>query len=88
VCELLTEATAERAAGSGAVSVFVHSAVTRTVLDRLPDLGLVLTRSTGYDHVDLGAAKKRGITVCNVPSYGSRTVAEFTFSLILGLSRR
>ncbi len=88
VREPLTEATAERAAGSGAVSVFVHSAVTRTVLDRLPDLGLVLTRSTGYDHVDLGAAKKRGITVCNVPSYGSRTVAEFTFSLILGLSRR
>lgn len=86
--EPLDQDTARLAQGAGAISVFVHSSVTREVLSRLPDLKLVLTRSTGYDHVDLKTCAERGITACNVPSYGSRTVAEFAFALILGLSRR
>jgi len=54
----------------------------------MPKLELVTTRSTGFDHIDLGACKKKGITVCNVPAYGENTVAEHTFALILGLSRK
>lgn len=70
-----------------ALSVFVHSQVTREVIAALPNLKLIATRSTGYDHIDLEAAKARGIAVCNVPSYGDHTVAEHTFALMLALSR-
>jgi D-lactate dehydrogenase len=70
------------------ISVFIRSDVTREVVDALPDLRLVVTRSTGYDHVDLDACGERGILVSNVPFYGENTVAEHTFGLILSLSRK
>ena len=53
----------------------------------MPRLKMVATRSTGYDHIDLKAARRRGIAVANVPSYGENTVAEHTFALFLSLSR-
>lgn len=70
------------------LSVMVHSTVDRAAIDAMPRLRLIATRSTGYDHIDLEAACERGITVCNVPAYGSNTVAEHTFALILSLSRK
>lgn len=70
-----------------AISVFIYSRVSEEIIDALPNLKLVATRSTGYDHVDLAAAKERGILVSNVPTYGEHTVAEHTFALILALSR-
>jgi D-lactate dehydrogenase len=57
-------------------------------MKRFPKLRLIATRSTGFDHIDLAAAKERGITVVNVPFYGENTVAEFAFALLLALSRR
>lgn len=86
--EKLTEKTAGAAADASVVSVFVNSQVTADVIARLPSVKLLVTRSTGFDHVDGAAAKARGIVVMNVPAYGSRTVAEYTFALILGLSRK
>ncbi len=77
-----------RHADAEIISVFISSPVTREVIDALPALKLVVTRSTGVDHIDLAHAKESGIVVSNVPKYGARTVAEFTFALILGLSRR
>lgn len=84
----LTGATAAKAKGCDAVSVFIYSRITKQVLAKLPGLKLVATRSTGFDHVDIGYCKQEGITVCNVPTYGENTVAEHTFSLILALSRK
>lgn len=69
------------------LSVFIYSQVSQAVLEALPQLKLVATRSTGFDHIDVATAKERGIIVCNVPSYGENTVAEHTFALILALSR-
>lgn len=69
------------------VSVFIYSAVDTPVLDMLPRLRLITTRSTGFDHIDIAACEKRGIAVSNVPHYGENTVAEHTFALILALSR-
>jgi D-lactate dehydrogenase len=69
------------------LSVFIHSRLTGEVLDRMPHLRLIATRSTGYDHIDLEACSARGIIVSNVPHYGENTVAEFTFGLLLALSR-
>jgi len=67
---------------------FIESQIGEAEMSRFPDLKLIATRSTGFDHIDLAAAKARGITVVNVPSYGENTVAEFAFALILALSRR
>lgn len=71
-----------------AVSVFIHSRIGKEEMDAMPNLKLIATRSTGYDHIDIDEAKKRGISVFNVPSYGENTVAEFAFALILALTRK
>jgi D-lactate dehydrogenase len=68
--------------------VFIWTKVSGAIIEALPNLRLILTMSTGYDHIDLGACRARGITVCNVPHYGENTVAEHTFALILSLSRK
>jgi D-lactate dehydrogenase len=70
------------------ISVFVDSLVTAKVLEKLPNLKFIATRSTGYDHIDMAAAKARGVTISNIPSYGENTVAEMAFGLILTLSRK
>lgn len=69
-------------------SVFIGSEVSAEQLDRMPNLKLVCTRSTGYDHIDLDACRERGIVACNVPAYAEHTVAEHTFGLMLALSRK
>ncbi len=58
------------------------------LLNGLPDLRYIVTRSTGFDHIDLATAATRGIRVLYVPSYGSATVAEHAFALLLCLSKR
>ncbi|MCB9805665.1 hydroxyacid dehydrogenase [Candidatus Nomurabacteria bacterium] len=70
------------------LSVFIKTKITKEFIDRFTDLKLIATRSMGFDHIDVKAAEEKGIVVVNVPTYGSRTVAEYTFSLILGLSRK
>jgi len=69
------------------LSVFVDTTVDATILDRFPKLKYITTRSTGFDHVDVKTATERGIVVSHVPRYGSQTVAEFAFALLLALSR-
>ncbi|MBN3040199.1 MAG: hydroxyacid dehydrogenase [Candidatus Omnitrophica bacterium] len=69
------------------LSIFVNSNVNKKVIDSLPNLKLITTRSTGFDHIDLDAARQRNISVSNVPTYGENTVAEHTFALILALAR-
>jgi len=75
------------AKGAEALSVFIYSRVGAAELAQMPQLKLIATRSTGFDHIDLKACRERNITVTNVPSYGENTVAEHTFGLILALSR-
>ncbi|HVK04811.1 MAG TPA: NAD(P)-dependent oxidoreductase [Armatimonadaceae bacterium] len=74
-------------AGTECLCVFVHDRVTPRAVAALPRLRLIATRSTGFDHVAVSAAAQEGVTVCNVPSYGENTVAEYTFALILALAR-
>ena len=70
------------------VSTFIYSKLGRDVLEKLPVLKLIATRSTGYDHIDTRACAKRGIMVSNVPTYGENTVAEHVFALLLAISHR
>jgi D-lactate dehydrogenase len=78
----------ERFRDAEIVSPFIYSSVSKALLDQMPRLKLIATRSTGLDHVDTGACQDRGITVTNVPSYGEHTVAEHTFALLLAVSRK
>lgn len=83
----LTSELAKKNTDAEAISIFIYSQVDREILDLLPKLKLITTRSMGYDHIDLAACKEKGIAVCRVPDYGDHTVAEHTFGLILSLSR-
>jgi D-lactate dehydrogenase len=67
--------------------VFIGSLVNQSVIDKLPQLKFLTTRSTGYEHIDLEVARLRGVVVSNVPFYGENTVAEHAMALLLGLSR-
>jgi D-lactate dehydrogenase len=69
------------------LSVFIHSKITAELLTQMPNLKLITTRSSGFNHIDLEATAKKGITVSYVPVYGENTVAEHTFALLLSLSR-
>lgn len=70
------------------ISTHTGSKITAKMIDKLPNLKLIATRTTGFDHIDLAAAKSRQIVVTNVPTYGERTVAEYTIALIFALSRK
>ena len=70
------------------LGTFVDSVADATVINALPNLKHIATLSTGYDHIDLQTCAMRGITISYVPTYGENTVAEYTFGLILSLSRK
>lgn len=71
-----------------AVSAFIYSELDAPLLERLPALRVIATRSTGVDHIGLDYCRAHGVAVCNVPSYGERTVAEHVFALLLAISHR
>ncbi|MHA7283164.1 C-terminal binding protein [Arthrobacter sp. TMS2-4] len=80
---------AARDAVRGADVVLVNFApMTAAVLTAMPKGSVVIRYGIGYDNVDLDAANRRGISVCNVPDYGADTVADHTLSLILVLARK
>jgi len=58
------------------------------VLDQLPDLRYIGVLATGYNVIDIEAAKRQGIVVSNVPTYGTASVAQFVFALLLELCHR
>jgi phosphoglycerate dehydrogenase-like enzyme len=70
------------------VLLHVLERVTGADFDRAPRLKLVQKLGVGVDTIDLGAAKQRGIAVCNMPGANTRAVAELTLLLILATLRR
>lgn len=84
----LNSKNAEKYSDLDVISIFIYSQIDQKLLDKMPKLKLVTTRSTGYDHIDTKSCAKRNIVVCNIPTYGENTVAEQTFALILSLSRK
>jgi len=67
---------------------FLGCPVDSILLEKMKNLKYIATRSTGYDHVDVKSCMAKNINVSNVPTYGENTVAEFTFALLLALSRK
>lgn len=70
------------------LSCFMESRMTLKLLEHLPNVKYITTRTTGFDHINLEACKARGVKVSNVPTYGENTVAEYTFALLLMVSRK
>jgi D-lactate dehydrogenase len=70
------------------ISIFIHSKITKEILDKLPNLKYIQTRSTGYDHIDIVECYKRGIIVSNVRGYAGPAVGEFAYGLLLEANRK
>lgn len=80
------ELTVERA--RGATVVLTNKVIVgREQMAQLPDMRYIGVLATGYNIVDTAAARERGIPVTNVPEYGTRSVAQMTFALLLELAQ-
>lgn len=84
----LDEGIISRYADADIISTFVYSTLSRTILEKLPQLKFIATRSTGFDHIDIDYCQIRSIQVSNVPIYGESTVAEHVFALLLAISHK
>lgn len=69
------------------VSSFIGIDWNKELLSKLPNLKLLCTRSVGFNHIDIGYCSEHGITVCNVPDYGSHVISEHVFALLLSTLR-
>jgi len=87
---LLEPSTTALAAEFTAVSVFVNDVIDAHVLKDLAAGGtkLVATRSTGFNQIDVAAAKTLGVKVVRVTDYSPNSVAEFAAGLLLALDRK
>ncbi len=81
------EELAGRCAGA-AILLTNKTPLREPLLKQLPELKYIGVLATGYDVVDAAAAGKLGIAVTNVPTYGTDSVAQFTFALLLELCHR
>ena len=76
------EEIVERAAGAGAL--LVNKVVLSTeIIEALPELRYIGVTATGFNIVDIDTATGRNISVCNVPTYGTRSVSQMAFAHIL-----
>jgi glycerate dehydrogenase len=80
----LPESVVEQAA-SADILVVNKCQVSAETIEQLPALQYIAVTATGYNIVDVAAARRRKIPVSNVPEYGTQTVAQFTWALILEL---
>lgn len=87
VAEPLDQRNAADFSQADVASPFINSRFDASALAQFPQLKLIATRSTGYDHIDLDYCAKHSITVSNVPDYGDSTVAEHVFALLLAVAR-
>lgn len=77
----------ERAEGADAI--FTNKVVIdKDIIDRLPDLRFIGVLATGFNNVDVKAAREAGITVCNVPAYSTEAVVQTIFAHLLNITNR
>lgn len=77
-----------RRIGDSEIVLTNKTPITRATLERCPAVRYVGLLSTGYNVVDTEAARERGIPVCNVPGYGTASVAQLTIALLLEIYHR
>jgi len=74
--------------GYDIISVFIYSQMNENILNQLPNLKYIATRSTGVDHIDKLCCEKKCVLVGSVPEYGTKTVAEYTMALMLAVTKK
>ena len=74
--------------GDAEVVVTNKTPVSRRVIDSCPSMKLIAVIATGYNVVDCGRAKEKGVLVANVPSYGTAAVGQFAVALLLEICCR
>ena len=75
----------ERCSGAQIV-VTNKTAITKEIIDSLPELKYISTLATGFNVIDTEYARKKGITVSNIPAYSTDGVAQLVFALLLELT--
>ena len=74
--------------GDADIVLLNKTALSRRTLSQCPNLRLISVIATGYNTVDAAFCRERGITVCNVPSYGSEAISQHAVALLLELTNR
>lgn len=75
--------------GSGADALITNKTlITAEDMEALPQLKYIGVLATGYNVVDIDAARKRGIVVTNIPAYSTRSVAQMVFAHLLNITQR
>ena len=77
-----------RVAGKDALVCLLTDAIDRTVIDAAPTLKAISNVAVGYNNIDVPYARARGIVVTNTPDVLTESVADFTWALILAITRR
>ena len=80
------EQVVERAAAADIV-LTNKTVLDRRTIEQLPTLRCIVVLATGYNVVDIAAARERDIPATNVPAYGTHSVAQMTFALLLELTQ-
>lgn len=65
-----------------------YAPITEKVCENLPDFRMVVRYGVGVDNIDVKACLDHGVTVCNVPDYGTGDVADHTLALTMALTRK
>ena len=78
----------ERARSSGALVTSVADRIDRELIESLPALKIVAQSAVGYDNVDVGACRARGVLVTHTPGVLTESTADLAFALLLAVARR
>ena len=74
--------------GDAEIVITNKTPISRRVIDSCPSMKLIAVIATGYNVVDCGRAKEKGVLVANVPSYGTAAVGQFAVALLLEICCR
>ncbi len=62
--------------------------ISRETMDACPNMKLICVTATGYNTIDIEAAKEKGILVCNVPDYATDAVTQHVFAMLFAITNR
>ena len=72
----------------GDIFINQYAPITRKVMEKLPNLKMVVRYGVGVNNVDIGGATDLGIQICNVPDYGTNEVADQAIAMMMALVRK